>query len=77
MISGVCQGLGDYFNLSPLIFRGIFLAPFLLWFLIGFLALFSVGTYIILSNVLPDIEDVNPDAIENVEYEVLKDDDEK
>ncbi len=68
--------MGDYFNLSPLIFRSVFLAPFVLWFLIGFLSLFSVGAYILLANVLPDIEDSNPDAVENVVYEVLEDKDE-
>lgn len=77
LISGVCQGLGEYFNLSPFIFRGVFLAPFLLWFSIGFLSLFSAGIYILLSSVLPDVEDIDANAIENVEYEVLKDDDEQ
>tara|TARA_B100001996_G_scaffold363465_1_gene331770 strand:+ start:60 stop:245 length:186 start_codon:yes stop_codon:yes gene_type:complete len=48
ILSGVCEGLGNYFNVDPIIFRLIFIALFLLPSPGGIL------TYIIAWIIIPD-----------------------
>jgi phage shock protein C len=47
IIGGVCQGLGEYFNIDPIIFRLIFIS---LFFLFGG----GILTYIIAWVIIPD-----------------------
>lgn len=67
IVSGVCSGLGEYFNLSPWIFRVIFILPFFWAFWPGVI---STALYFVLSKVLPGSDD--KDELD-VEYEVLDD----
>ena len=47
VIGGVCEGLGEYFELDPIIFRLIFIA---LFFMLGG----GILTYIIAWIIIPD-----------------------
>ncbi len=70
ILAGVCAGLGEYFNVSPWIFRGLFLLPFVLRFLPGLL---SIGIYIILVAVLPGSRQIEDQDVVEVDYEIIDD----
>ncbi|MDO4288501.1 MAG: PspC domain-containing protein [Eubacterium sp.] len=75
IFAGVCQGLGEYFGISPWIFRVLFILPVLPFILTFFAGVISVLLYIVLANVMKD-KDAAQDKVIEVEYEVL-DEDEK
>lgn len=75
IFAGVCQGFGEYFGLSPWIFRLLFVLPVLPSILTFFAGVASILLYILLANILKDKDNVDDKVIE-VEYEIL-DDDEK
>ncbi|MEG0495820.1 MAG: PspC domain-containing protein, partial [Eubacterium sp.] len=74
IITGVCQGLGSFFHISPWIIRAIFVIPVLpvpFSFLSGVI---SVGVYILLSVVLKDKKTIKEDDnVVEVEYEIIDD----
>lgn len=76
ILAGVCSGLGDYFNLSPWIFRIIFIVPVLPFILTAWASLISIGIYAILAIVLPGKEQLDDREIIEVDYEIIDDDDE-
>ena len=47
ILGGVCEGLGEYFSIDPIIFRLIFIASF---FMLGG----GILTYIIAWSIIPD-----------------------
>ncbi|MEG0379314.1 MAG: PspC domain-containing protein [Eubacterium sp.] len=73
IISGVCQGIGEYLNLSPWIFRVLFVLPVLPFVLTFFAGVISIGLYILLSVVLKDQAKLPDDNVIEVEYEVVDD----
>jgi phage shock protein PspC (stress-responsive transcriptional regulator) len=76
ILAGVCAGLGEYFNISPWIFRGLFLLPFILRVVPGIL---SIVIYVLLAMFLPGNERIEDRGVVEVDYEIVedpKDDDE-
>lgn len=71
MIFGVCGGLGEYFNIDPVIIRIIFVI----------LAIFGAGSgvlaYIILAIVIPEKPDKNTKKTERKTEEVIEENVEK
>ena len=59
VISGVCGGLGEYFNIDPVIVRVIFVVASLVFYLI------PVVVYLVLACVMPSY-DGKPDTVSDV-----------
>lgn len=78
IISGVCQGIGEYFGVSPWIFRVLFILP-VLPFILNFISgLVSVLLYLFLSAVIRDKGGVmQDDTVIEVEYEVVDDEEDE
>lgn len=74
IFAGVCQGLGDYFGITPWVFRLIFLIPVLPFAPIS--GWISLGVYILLFLCLPDSRKIKQpdDNVVEVEYEIIDDD---
>ena len=70
ILAGVCAGLGEYCNISPWIFRGLFLLPFVLRFVPGIL---SIIVYILLTVVLPGNKRIENQDVVEVDYEIIDD----
>lgn len=70
ILAGVCAGLGEYCNISPWVFRGIFLLPFVLRFVPGIL---SIIVYILLAVVLPGNKRIENQDVVEVDYEIIDD----
>lgn len=70
ILAGVCAGLGEYCNISPWVFRGIFLLPFVLRFVPGIL---SIIVYILLAVVLPRNKQIENQDVVEVDYEIIDD----
>ncbi len=70
ILAGVCAGLGEYCNISPWIFRGLFLLPFVLRFVPGIL---SIIVYILLAVVLPGNKRIENQDVVEVDYEIIDD----
>lgn len=70
ILAGVCAGLGEYCNISPWVFRGIFLLPFVLRFVPGIL---SIIVYILLAVVLPGNKQIENQDVVEVDYEIIDD----
>ena len=70
IVAGVCAGLGEYCNISPWVFRGLFLLPFVLRFVPGIL---SIALYIVLVVVLPGNKRIDDQDVVEVDYEIVDD----
>ncbi|MEO1815953.1 MAG: PspC domain-containing protein [Acetobacterium sp.] len=70
ILAGVCAGLGEYCNISPWVFRGLFLLPFVLRFVPGIL---SIIVYILLAVVLPGTQRIADQDVVEVDYEIVDD----
>ncbi len=70
ILAGVCAGLGEYCNISPWVFRGLFLLPFVLRFVPGIL---SIVVYILLAVVLPGNQRIADQDVVEVDYEIIDD----
>ncbi|WP_303869588.1 PspC domain-containing protein [Acetobacterium wieringae] len=70
ILAGVCAGLGEYCNISPWVFRGLFLLPFVLRFVPGIL---SIIVYILLAVVLPGNKRIEDQDVVEVDYEIIDD----
>jgi len=70
ILAGVCAGLGEYCNISPWVFRGLFLLPFVLRFVPGIL---SIIVYILLAVVLPGTQRIADQDVVEVDYEIIDD----
>ena len=57
MVAGVAMGLAQYFNVDPVLFRLAFV-------ILGFVAApFSIGTYILLTIVMPERPEGEPEPL--------------
>ena len=74
ILAGVCAGLGEYCNISPWIFRALFLLPFVLRFVPGIL---SIIVYILLTVVLPGNKRIADQDVVEVDYEIIDDNNEE
>jgi len=74
ILAGVCAGLGEYCNISPWVFRGLFLLPFVLRFVPGIL---SIIVYILLTVVLPGNKRIEDQDVVEVDYEIIDDNNEE
>ncbi|MDO9493322.1 PspC domain-containing protein [Acetobacterium sp.] len=74
ILAGVCAGLGEYCNISPWVFRGLFLLPFVLRFVPGIL---SIIVYILLAVVLPGNQRIADQDVVEVDYEIIDDNNEE
>ncbi|PKK87513.1 MAG: hypothetical protein CVV64_21985 [Candidatus Wallbacteria bacterium HGW-Wallbacteria-1] len=74
IVAGVCAGLGEYCNISPWVFRGLFLLPFVLRFVPGIL---SIIVYILLAVVLPGTQRIEDQDVVEVDYEIIDDNNEE
>ena len=74
ILAGVCAGLGEYCNISPWVFRGLFLLPFVLRFVPGIL---SIIVYILLAVVLPGNKRLADQDVVEVDYEIIDDNNEE
>lgn len=70
ILAGVCAGLGEYCNISPWVFRGLFLLPFVLRLVPGVL---SIIVYILLAVVLPGTQRIADQDVVEVDYEIIDD----
>ena len=73
IITGLCQGIGEYTKLSPWIFRLLFVVPVLPFVLTNVASVVSILVYIVLSILIKD-KPKRSDIIE-VEYEIIDDGD--
>jgi phage shock protein PspC (stress-responsive transcriptional regulator) len=74
ILAGVCAGLGEYCNISPWVFRGLFLLPFVLRFVPGII---SIVVYILLALVLPGNQRIADQDVVEVDYEIIDDNNEE
>ena len=74
IVAGVCAGLGEYCNISPWVFRGLFLLPFVLRLVPGIL---SIIVYILLAVVLPGNRRIADQDVVEVDYEIIDDNNEE
>ena len=74
ILAGVCAGLGEYCNISPWIFRALFLLTFVLRFVPGIL---SIIVYILLTVVLPGNKRIADQDVVEVDYEIIDDNNEE
>jgi phage shock protein PspC (stress-responsive transcriptional regulator) len=74
ILAGVCAGLGEYCNISPWVFRGLFLLPFVLRFVPGII---SIVVYILLAVVLPGNQRIADQDVVEVDYEIIDDNNEE
>ncbi|MGL4607313.1 MAG: PspC domain-containing protein [Eubacteriaceae bacterium] len=72
IISGVCAGLGDYFNLSPWIFRVAFILPVLPFVLSFGAGILSIAIYIILAMIIPNGKQIAERDVVEVDYEIVE-----
>ncbi|WP_195270086.1 PspC domain-containing protein [Eubacterium sp. 1001713B170207_170306_E7] len=79
IISGVCQGIGEYLGVSPWIFRVLFILP-VLPFVLNFISgVISILVYVVLSAVIKDkgSSAAQDDNVVEVEYEIVDDEDDQ
>lgn len=79
IVSGVCQGIGEYLGVSPWIFRVLFILP-VLPFVLNFISgVVSILVYVVLSAVIKDkgSSAAQDDNVVEVEYEVVDDEDDE
>lgn len=79
IVSGVCQGIGEYLGVSPWIFRVLFILP-VLPFVLNFISgVVSILVYVVLSAVIKDKggSAAQDDNVVEVEYEVVDDEDDE
>jgi len=76
IIAGVCAGLGEYFNLSPWIFRALFVVPVLPFVLTFSAGVVSIVLYVVLAIFLPDKKRIEENEVVEVDYEIIEDDEE-
>lgn len=74
IIAGVCAGLGDYFNISPWIFRAIFVLPVLPFVLNFASGVLSIVVYILLAIFMPSKQRLEEGEVVEVDYEIVDDD---
>jgi len=74
IIAGVCAGLGEYFHLSPWIFRALFVVPVLPFVLTFSAGVVSIVLYVVLAIFLPDKKRIEENDVVEVEYEIIEDD---
>jgi len=73
IIAGVCAGLGEYFNISPWIFRVLFIIP-VLPFVLNFLSgVASIILYGVLALFIPDKKRIGDSDVIEVDYEIIED----
>lgn len=72
IFSGLCQGLGERFELSPWIFRALFVIPALPFVLTWVSTVASIAVYIILSILIKDKHKITSHNV-SVEYEIVED----
>ncbi|MGV8905123.1 MAG: PspC domain-containing protein [Acetobacterium sp.] len=73
IFAGVCAGLGEYFNLSPWIFRALFIIP-VLPFVLNFLSgVVSIVLYVVLALFIPDKKRIGESDVVEVDYEIIED----
>ncbi len=74
IFSGLCQGLGERFELNPWIFRALFIVPALPFVLNFATTIASIVIYVVLSIVIKDRKKVEGGEPMEVEYEIIDDD---
>ncbi|MBK5243489.1 MAG: PspC domain-containing protein [Eubacteriaceae bacterium] len=71
VLAGVCAGLGEYCNISPWIFRVLFVLP-VLPFVFNFISgVVSIAFYIVLAFVIPDKLRIDEKEVVEVDYEII------
>ena len=74
IIAGVCVGLGEYFNISPWIFRVLFILP-VLPFIFNFISgVVSIVLYVALALLIPSRKLIDEREVVEVDYEIIDDD---
>jgi|LGOV01.1.fsa_nt_gb phage shock protein PspC (stress-responsive transcriptional regulator) len=76
IIAGVCAGFGDYFHISPWIFRIAFIIPVLPFILTGVATIVSIGVYILCVIFIPNKKQIEEGDVVEVDYEIVEDDQE-
>lgn len=72
ILAGVCAGLGEYCNISPWIFRALFVFP-VLPFVLNFISgVVSIVLYIVLAFVIPDKLRIDENEVVEVDYEIIE-----
>lgn len=72
ILSGLCQGLGEYFHKSPWLFRALFVVPALPFILNTASTVLSIVTYIALSLIIKDKSAVPAKTVRG-DYEIVED----
>lgn len=74
ILAGVCAGLGEYFNISPWIFRLLFVLPVLPFILTNMAGVISIVVYVLMAVFLPDKQRIEEQEVVEVDYEIIEDD---
>ncbi|WKY47316.1 PspC domain-containing protein [Eubacteriaceae bacterium ES3] len=74
ILAGVCSGLGDYFGITPWIFRIIFIVPVLPFFMGFWAGVISIVVYLLLAfNIPGNTRRIKDGEIVEVDYEIIDD----
>jgi len=73
IVAGVCSGLGDYFGISPWIFRIVFIIPVTPIFLGFWAGVLSIVIYVLLAYNIPGTKRLKDGEIVEVDYEIIED----
>ena len=73
ILAGVCTGLGDYFGISPWIFRVVFVVPVLPFFMGFWAGVISIVIYLLLAFNIPGTRRLKDGEIVEVDYEIIED----
>lgn len=71
ILTGVCAGLGDYFNIPAWVVRLIFIVPVLPFILSFISGVMSIAVYVILAMVLPSKKQLEERDVVEVDYEIV------
>lgn len=71
LIAGVCAGLGEYFNISPWIFRVLFILPVLPTVLNFLSGVASIVLYVALALFIPSRKLIDEREVVEVDYEII------
>ncbi len=77
ILAGVCAGLGDFFNITPWLFRVIFILPVLPFILSFSAGVVSIVVYILCALFIPVVSLQKDKNIGKVEYQILEDEEEE
>ncbi|WKY43945.1 PspC domain-containing protein [Eubacteriaceae bacterium ES2] len=73
IVAGVCSGLGDYFGISPWIFRIVFIIPVTPIFFGFWAGMLSIVIYVLLAYNVPGTKRLKDGEIVEVDYEIIED----